>query len=137
MSSLRKRPSARLSLKNDDQGTFFALVRMDTLTHALSGALLARATAARDAPAYSMPRRLRGPAPLARTGGRGVLRARRLRRVPIRAEAARARFRRALRACARTARCGRLRRAAAGVAVQLDRVRERRGIAALRAHQPG
>ena len=31
---------------------------MDTLTHALSGALLARATAARDAPPRSMPRRV-------------------------------------------------------------------------------
>src|SRR3954470_11140487 len=31
---------------------------MDTLTHALSGALLARATAPRDAPAVSLPRRI-------------------------------------------------------------------------------
>src|SRR5262245_17499645 len=58
MSSLRKPRSRTPSSGGDDPGTFFSLVRMDTLTHALSGALLARATAPRDAPRYSTPRRI-------------------------------------------------------------------------------
>jgi hypothetical protein len=49
MSSLQKVLSRAMSPRGDDKGTFFVLIRMDTLTHALSGALLRRAAAPQDA----------------------------------------------------------------------------------------